>query len=167
MANLDLEFVGLKNMEGSIFVNGSFVRLKKNRKTKTYYCNMELKEKKCEVVVYKTHHYFGKNWLWWNLLFFFVSLFGLFDARHSKKCLVLDGRFNLNIEKDTKIVFRRKDFEDGGQFVSLETDANVEEISNIQYYDKEAKKKHAIMNKVKIGATIGVFLLAILLIMFV
>jgi len=163
MTKLDLEFIGLKNMEGCIVVDGKYVKLKKN-KEKTYSCSVETDKKQVEVVIYKTHNYFGKNWFWWNLLYFVISVFGLFDVRADKKCLVLDGSFNISTEQDTKVIFRRLDFEEGARFVEVETSSEVEELSNTQYYDKEAKARHKKMKKFKIATTIIFLALIITLI---
>lgn len=150
---LDLEFVGFKEIENSITVDGKFIKLNKN-KDKTYSCSVETNNSSCEVVIQKAHYYSGKNWFWWNLLYFVVSFFGLFDIRQNKRFLVLDSRFTIEITKDTKAVIQRQDFEDGGKLLTVETDSKVEEFSNIQYYDKEARKKHSKMKKFKIGAII-------------
>ena len=153
MSKINLEFVGFKALEGGILVNDKIVKLKKE-KNKNYTCEVETEEKTCNLVIYKSHYYSGKNWFWWNLLYFVVSVFGLFDIKHDKKCVVYDGRFNLPIDGDTNIVIKRQDFEDGGKLATIETTAQVEEVSNIQFYDKEARKRHRIMKKFKIAATI-------------
>lgn len=163
MTKLDLEFVGLKNMEGCIIVDGKYVKLKKN-KSKTYSCSVETDKKQVDVVIYKSHNYNGKNWFWWNLLYFVISVFGLFDIRSDKKCVVIDGRFSISTEQDTKAVIRRLDFEDRGKVVAIETSAQFEETKNIQYYDKEAKARSNKMQKFKIAATIIVMALIITLV---
>ena len=153
MTKLDLEFVGLKNMEGCITVDGNFVKLKKN-KAKEYTCSVETDKKQVDLIIYKSHNYYGKNWFWWNLLYFVISIFGLFDVRGDKKCIVIDGRFMISTEQDTKAIIRRQDFEDGGKVVEIETSSKVEEIKNIQFYDKEAKARQNKMKKFKIATTI-------------
>lgn len=163
MAKLELEFVGFKQVEGNIAVDGKIIKFKKN-KNKTYSYVSDGVSEKCEIVVYKTHNYIGKNWFWWNLLYFFVSMFGLFDIKQNKKCLVFDGRFCVDVKEDTRVVIRRQNFENGGKLFLLETSSEVEETSNVQYYDKEAKKKHRKMKKFKLATTIIAMVLTIALI---
>ena len=164
MAKLNLQFVGFKEAVGCIAVNGKLVNVKKNR-DKTYSCELEATEAKSEVVIYRSHNYGGKAWFWWNMLYFIISLFGIFEGRQNGKCLVLDAKFNISTEQDTNVIIRRNDFVDGEKLVSIETEAEVEEISNIQYYDKEARKKHAKMKKIKIAtAVITVALIVILVV---
>ena len=153
MTKLDLEFIGLKNMEGCITVDGKYVKLKKN-KQKSYACSIETDKQQVDVVVYKSHNYYGKNWFWWNLLYFVISIFGLFDVRGDKKCLVIDARFTISTEQDTKAILRRQDFEDGARVVEIESSSQIEETKNIQFYDKEAKARQKKMKKFKIATTI-------------
>lgn len=165
MSKINLEFVGFKALEGSILVNDKIVKLKK-QKNKNYNCEVETEEKTCNVVVYKSHFYTGKGWFWWNLLYFVVSVFGLFDIKQDKKCVVYDGRFTLTFDGDINVVIKRQDFVDGGKLASLETSAQVEELTNVQYYDKEARKRHRKMKKFKIAATIITIALVATLIVF-
>ena len=130
---------------------GDFIKIVRNKSGKIA---VETDKKQVEVVVYKSHNYYGKNWFWWNLLYFVISIFGLFDVRGDKKCLVIDGRFIISTEQDSKATLRRQDFEDGGKVVAVETSSQFEEIKNIQYYDKVAKARQKKMKKFKIATTI-------------
>lgn len=165
MVNLNLEFVGFKEADGAISVNGEVVKLKKN-KDKTYSYNTETEKEKSEIVIYKTHQYNGKHWFWWNFLYFIVSVFGIFDMRQNKKCLVLDAKFIVSTEKDTNVKITRQNFEDKEKLINIETDAEVEEVTNVQYYDKEARKKQLKMRKVKIAtAAISLALIVLLIVL--
>ena len=158
MARIDLEFNGLH--DASITIDGKFVKLKQI-KNHGYGCSIDKNE--CEVVVYKGHQYLGKNWFWWNFLFFVISLFGMFDMRHGRFA-VWDARLKISTDKDAKVVLKREDFNDGAKLVSIESDCVVEEISNIQYYDKDAKLRNAKMKKFKIWTTVVSIMAIILLI---
>ena len=151
MARLDLEFNSLTDADG-ITVDGKFVKLKQE-KNKGYACSIETDKNECEVFICKGHKYLGKNWFWWNLLFFVISIFGIFDMRNGK-FLVWDVRLKISTNKDTKVVLNRADFTNGGKVVNIESDSEVEEISNIQIYDNEAKVRNAKMKKFKTWATI-------------
>lgn len=165
MARLNLEFVGFKEADGCIAVNGKVVKLKKNR-DKTYNWEIETEEKRSEVVIYKSHQYFGKYWFWWSLLYFIISIFGIFDARQNKKCLVLDAKFMISTETDAKAKIVRQNFEDNAKLINIETESEVEEITNVQYYDKQAKQKDSKMKKAKIAIAIGLLVAIVLLVVF-
>ena len=149
MAIVDLEFVGLKSLEGHVTIDGKYVKLKK--KKNKYFCTVETDKEQCEVIVYKSHVYTGNNWLLWNILYFVISCFGLLDFGLNNKCLVQDARFSLACKQDVQAVIRRQNFEDGGAMVKIETTAQVTEKVNRQYYDKDAKRKHNMFKKVKLG----------------
>ena len=150
-------------MHRNIAVNGKLVKPKKNKQNE-YIHTVDSVDDKCEVVIYKSHQYLGKNWFWWNLLFFFVSILGIFDMWHGSQFWVVDCRFNITSTKGTKVVITRQHFEDGGKYVLFEGDANVEEICNIQFQDKLAKKRHSKMKKIKLAMIALVVILAVLLI---
>lgn len=160
---LDLQFVGLQEMKKHITINGKLAKPKKNKQNE-YIHSAKSADGNYEVIIYKNHQYVGKNWFWWNLLFFVISIFGIFDMWHGSKFLVIDSRFKISISNDSKLIIRRQNFEDGGKYVLLEGDAKVEEICNIQFQDKLAKKRHSKMKKIKIALTAVVVITAVVLI---
>ena len=166
MSRLELEIQGYNYAIETMTVNGKSCKMtNKNNSTKT--CIIENIEGKAEVVIYKAHHYIGKNWFWWNLLYFLVSIFGIFDVRHDKKFLVVDCRFNVLVSGDTKAVLMINDFKDGGRFLDVECENNIEKIANKQYFDKTAKEKHKKMKKAKIGITVASLVAIALILIFV
>ena len=165
MAKLELEVVGYNDSINMMTINGKRVKLQYNKETKTRSCFVEAD--KAEIVIYKTHYYTGKHWFWWNLLYYLISIFGIFDSNHNKRCLVVDCRFNTNLETDKKITLNVQNFEDGGKFAELQSDEPFEEISNIQYFDQEAQKRHKKMKKAKIGIFIGFAILITLIVVLV
>ncbi len=162
MSKLRLELVGLDDMAGQITINNKFVKIRRDKKS-GYYCSIETTEPRSEVAIYKNHHYHGKAWFWWNLLFFFVSFFGIFDFGYNRKCLVYDSRFYVSTEQDATVIVKRQNYVDGNLFVDIQSDAEIEQIANKQYCDKDAKKKHSIMTKSKIGIAVGILVTTVVL----
>ena len=117
-------------------------------------CKMEIADNKAELAIYKTHHYSSKFWFLTNLLYFIISVFGIFDVKQDKNCPVIDCRYILYLEEETKIGLKPFTFTDGGKVAEVTSTAPVKEISNIQYFDKVAQKKHKIMKGVKIALTV-------------
>ncbi len=153
MAKLELEFVGFNDALNRMTINGKFAQIEKMQDG-TKKCVAEVTEPTAEVVVYKSHYYTGKAWFWWALLYYVISLFGIFDARQDKKCMVIDCRFKINLDTDKKVVLKVKDFEDGGKFLEFEGETQVEELINKQYFDMEARKRHKKMRKAKAAMTV-------------
>lgn len=163
MARLELEFVGFNNNDCFITVDGKYVKMKKN-KTGSYTYNCETNNSKSEILIYKGHYYQTKRWVWWNLLYFIISLFGILDMWQNSKCLVLEAKFNVSTEQDASVVVQRQKFEDGGKFVDMVTQASIEEVSNIQYYDKTAQLKVKKMKKIKLFTAMTIIILTTILI---
>lgn len=161
MAKLELEFPAYNETLKTLTVNGKRPKLKKN-KSGNHTCVFETQENIAQLSVYKSHYYFGKAWgLWW-FIFYIVSIFGIFDIIEDKKCLVVDCKFNIDLNNNTKAILKPVKFEDGGKFIEIECDSTVEELSNIQYRDKNAQKIQKRMKKVKIFLTLFIILCAIL-----
>ena len=117
-------------------------------------CKMEIADNKAELAIYKTHHYSSKLWFLTNLIYFIISVFGIFDVRHDKNCPVIDCRYILYLDEETKVNLKPFSFTDGGKVAEITSSSPVKEISNIQYFDKVAQKKHKIMKGVKIALTV-------------
>ena len=166
MAKLELEIVGYNNALNFLTINGKKVKMVNDKKSNKRSCFVEAD--KAEVIVCKTHNYTGKHWFWWNLFYYLISVFGIFDFNNNKRCLVVDFRFNLNLENDTKVMMKINNFEDGGKFAEIESEVELEEISNIQCFDKEAQRRHKKMKKAKTGIFFGsVALIAILVVLII
>lgn len=161
MAKLELEIVGYNKALETMTINGKSVKLKK-KDGGSRVCTYETDQKEAKIRIYKGHYYTGKNWFWWNLLYYIVSIFGLFDVRLDKKCQVIDSRLNVKLlEPVTKIKIKLCNFAEGGKFVEVEDDMFVEEEVNVQYMDKEAQKRHKKMRKTKIWLTIAILVAAV------
>lgn len=160
MAKLELEINGNSEALTTMTINGKFVKLSDLDGKKV--CHYEV-DGRAEVIIYKTHHYATKNWFWWSLLYFFVSMFGLFDTKLDKKFIVIDCRFVLNVVKDTKVIININDFKDGEPFAQISSEAEIEMVSNDQHFDKDAVKKHKKMKKIKFLAFVLIVVLVCLI----
>ena len=165
MARLDLEIRGYNEVFNKMIINGKEQKIQKD-KAGLRTCSVDIDSNTAEIVVYKGHYYAGRFWLFWNILFFLVSLFGIFDMRDTKKFQVVDLRFNVSVKQDTKVSLQVRDFEDGGRFVDITSDSQIEEISNISMYDKEAPQRKQKAKKVKIFIMLALVALAAVLIIF-
>lgn len=160
MTKLEIEIIGYNDAVESMTIDNKSVKIVKEDKIRK--CVYESDCNIAEVVICKAHHYSGKRWFWWNLLYYLISIFGVFDIRHNKKFNVIDCRFDVNLTKDTTVKLSIKDFENNGEFVDIEADAVIIEKANIQYVDDIAKQRHKKMKKAKIGIFISVIVITIL-----
>lgn len=162
MAKLDITINGYNDAIHNMFINGKHVKVKKQDKRK-YVANVDVSTN-AEIVIYYGHYYYGKAWFWRNLLYFFISVFGIFDSSHNRRCAVVDCKFKLNVVQDTSIEFTLNNFVDGDRFVEYSTETEVEEISNVFYIDKIAKKRKKKMKIACFWITILIIVATILLI---
>ena len=159
MAKLELEVVGFNDVLNTMTINGKKQKLKTVNNVRT--CSVEAD--KAEIVIYQTHAYLGKNWFWWSLFYYIISIFGIFDINNNKRCLVVDCRFNVNLDRDKKFVLKIQKFEDGEKFAEIEGD-EVEILSNVRFFDLEAQKRHKKMKKIKFAISFLTILLVTALI---
>lgn len=159
MASVNLQFVGFRGLEKNIMVNGKPAKLIPVQRG-VYACSAETQDGACEVAIYKGHYYTGKAWFWWNVLYFFVSVFGLFDIKQDKKCIVMDGRFRLLAEQDSYAIIRKQEYTEGYrmELAIWETNGRLETFANAQYSDQEGKDRQSIMKKCKAGLLFLAFL---------
>lgn len=163
MAIVNIEFIEHRDFARNITIDGKFIKVKKNKEGK-YIHTFETTKEKCEVVIFKGHQYYGKNWVLWNLLFFIISVFGIFDGGLNKRCLVADCRLVISCERDTNVIIKGQSFVDGEKLVQVETEAEVVEVANKQYCDKDAQKKHSKMKKIKLLTVFVCVILTVVLI---
>lgn len=162
MAQLEFELVGFNEVLRTMTVNGKLAKYSINEKGNRHF-STEISSDKAEVIIYKSNYYTSKGWFWWNLLYFFISIFGLFDMRQSKRFLSIDCRFNILVEKDAKVLLKVNNFQDGGKLLEIETDSKIEEINNIQYFDKVAQKRHKLFKKIKFAIIALTIILAVVI----
>ena len=149
MSKLNLTLSGFSGVDGLVTVNGKFVKFKKEKMNK-HSASVEVKGDRAEVVLYRSHHYAGKGWFFWNFIYFIISVFGIFDIRKDKKCLVMDARFSVDASSDASLTLTRNKIIGQGKVVDVETSANYEELSNVQFYDADAIKRRLKMKIFKI-----------------
>lgn len=159
MVKLELEFNGFHNKIDSLYVDGKVPKLKK-KDNGNRYCVIETDKPEVEVSMCKAHQYVGKRWFWWQLFCFIISAFGIFDMKQDNKCMVVDCRFKVVLKEDTKILIKRAGFVDGGEYITFDNNEKVNILTNKQFIDKDAQKKHAKMKKIKTATFISVMVVA-------
>jgi len=155
MTKLRLEISGFNKALNNMTINGKYQKVKKVRRSNLRYVEFETDEKVSQVSICKTHEYVGKLWWLWNLVYFFVSIFGLFDNKIDKRCGIIDCKFKVNTEKDTVVKLEVQNFGENDKFANIESESNVTEIANVFKFDTEAQKKHKKMIKIKKWAFVG------------
>ena len=83
----------------------------------------------------------SKFWLLWQLLFFVISVFGIFDMHGSKGYFVVDCEFKISLNEDTKVTLKMNDSPQKTTACQIECNTSYEEIKNQYFIDEQAKKR--------------------------
>ena len=157
MGRLNLNIQGYNNALDTITINGKACKVIRNRREKTTSVSMDVEGDVAHVIIYKPHAYVGKHWLLWSLIYFIVSIFGVFDTRYHKRNLIVDCRFDvITYGEDTNVNATVLTYRDKEPFLKIESDASITEIANTMYCDLEAKKKAKIAKRAKIFVFLAV-----------
>ena len=106
-----------------------------------------------------------KNWFLWHLLYFFISVFGLFDIRSDRKCIVYDLSFEAElIRQKTTLSVRILRPKKKGVAADIKGDTNIAVKENSFRVDKAARRKVLIFGLLKLVALAAIVALAICLI---
>ena len=139
-------------------VNGKPVKFKKTR-DKIFSAQVDLKELPiAEIIIYRGNRYAGACWWLFEIFYFLLSIFGIFDTRLDKRFITIDSRFVVDVVTDTTAEFSVNEYVDGGEFVKLNTTANYRTVSNVNYKDESAVAKHKTAKKMKLLIFFGILL---------
>ena len=100
--------------------------------------------------IYKYLEISGRLWFLTHLLFFIISIFGIFDVPSDKRCIVLDCSFEIKLKPQSTLSIVFNNFAESGRAIEYECDSEIKELSNHYYVDKKAKKRKKIMLITKI-----------------
>jgi len=145
-----------------MLVDGKVVKKKKNKfGTPSYVVNTD--KEKIEVAFYKYLEINGRLWFLMNIIYFFISLFGILDVGYDKNCVVIDSKFTIDVKDKSKTVFIVEKLVDSGKVMTVQSDTNVNEEKNIYYVDNKAKKKRKIAIATRIVLLVALVVTAVIL----
>ena len=167
MNELNLKLAGCTyKQRPNIFIDGKEVKYNKDD-FGNLVVNYKTEKDSVEVAICKYLEINSKLWFLMSIVFFFVSIFGIFDARYDKKCVVIDCKYNIKLKEKTDIKFTlcdvsKNDLNNQGRGVVWEGDCQCEQIKNIGYTDQKARKRLKLMFWIKfllwIALIVGVIL---------
>lgn len=110
----------------------------------------ESEKSSVDVTLYKYLEVNSPLYMLWQIFFFIISVFGIFNKRLDKKCVVLKYRATINLDADTKIIARINTNYKETKALSIETSAEVVEQENLREVDKNAKKRLKLLKIIKL-----------------
>ena len=134
----------------SVYIDGNLVsptREKKSQRDVYQYAT----DKNCvEIVVKKRYELEGKWWFLMSMLFFFISVLGIFDARIGRKFYSVNYRARVYLKGNTNLQMSFRMFKEGERAIELKSDAEIEEVENEYFINKNLKKRRKILNWCKV-----------------
>lgn len=157
MNKLNIKFRGGKLKDLLIHVDETPIKLKQNKFGNFDY-QYETEKDFVNIKIQRVLEIQSRFWFLWQMLFFVIGLFGIFDKRIDNRCVIIDAEYNISVGENTQVEFVL-DYTKPESVLQLQTEANVEEIKNISYIDKKLKKRRKILRLTKIFTAIGVAIL--------
>ena len=142
MSTVNLKFANFNNYLPKIEVNGEEISYKKN-KFGMIETQVESTNKPIEVKITKIFEVNGPLWFFYSMLFFVISIFGIFDNRTPKSFISMSSTFLITPSDncDVKFVLQRR-LKDTKAVEIESTNCEIVEKNNQFVLDSQAKKRH-------------------------
>ena len=105
----------------------------------------------------------SRAWFFWQMLFFFLSVFGIFDFKLDKTCMVIDCEYEVKLEEITTLNISMNYVRSLEKALKVDSNADVNEIKNIAYVEEKAKKRIKILKVTKVCTVIALIVLTVVL----
>ena len=160
MNRLIVKYAGYSSNKAYVAADGQMLKFGKNGE-----CAFETEKSAVTVSVFNVLEAASPSYYLWSILYFFVSIFGIFDSYRDFKCRRLEAEFIVRLSGENKITIRNRAFKKKGESeaVSVEYDGGCETVKNSQFIDKAARRRTLIMTAVRVALFIGIALLIIFL----
>ena len=164
MNNVNLKVTGGIGLNPNVIIDNNPVKLKKN-KYGSLDGNYQTENSEVELKVCRYLELSGKLWLLMSMVFFIISIFGIFNPPYDRKCIQIDYLCKIKLKETNDIKIKINTQNAGDKAIEVESDCEIEEITNAFQIDKVAKKRLVIVRIIEVAlwvALIGViiFLLA-------
>ena len=162
MNNVNLKITGGVDLNPSIQIDNAPVKLKKNKYGSLEGC-YQTDKSEIELVVCRYLELNSKLWLLMSLVFFFISLFGIFNPPYDKKCIQIDYSAKIKLKENNDLKIKISTQNVGDKAVEVESDTEVSEINNSFGVDAVAKKRLKIVRIIEFAIWIVTIAIVILL----
>lgn len=129
----------------SVSVDGIDVPVKRGKNGQRDACRFLTEQDCVEIVVEKHYELEGKWWFLMSMLFFFISVLGIFDARLGKRFCKINYRARVYLKDNANLQMSFKMFKEGERAIELKGDAEIEELENSYYADNNLRKRRRVL----------------------
>ena len=128
-------------------------------------CSFTTEKDTVEITMTKRYAMEGKGWFWMNVLFFFISILGIFDVREGRKFQTYTYTALLHLNGSHNIEVGINRFVDGQRALEVKGDCIIEEKENTFFVREDLRKRNKKLRWFKafvwialIAAVIGIIL---------
>ena len=125
----------------NVYIDGEAVPIVRGKNSQRDVCQYATDKDCVEVVVVKRYELESKWWFVMNLLFFFISVLGIFDTRLGKRFYGVHYRAKIYLNGDANLLIKFNGFRDGQRAIEMTGDAQIEEIDNDYFVNKSLQKR--------------------------
>ncbi|MGM9970319.1 MAG: hypothetical protein ACI35S_07995 [Anaeroplasma sp.] len=152
----------IKRMYSPLTIMINEEEVKFNKRKDYYEIEYETEKEYIDLSIQRYLEINGKHWLIMAIIFFIISIFGIFCPSYDKKCLRIDFKYKIYLKEQNSIdiifdkMIKNK--------IIIETNLETNELSNEIYIDFKAKKRLRILFVLRIMFWLLFIVLSILFI---
>lgn len=162
MKNITIKVLNAIRPYTAFYIDGKRAKIVKKGGEKYIYYQTENPTFTLSVENYGFLHF--KLWFLWELIFFFISGFGIFDKRIKKPYLTCSCQFTLDAGENTSVKTYLLPLRKDGKVLFLESNYGGTEDKNIIEVDPVIKKRNTISKITKLILFAAAVIVAIVLI---
>jgi len=149
MSTVNLKFANFSNYLPIIEVNGEEISYKKNQYG-LIETHVESSNKPIEVKITKIFEVNGPLWFLYSMIFFVISIFGIFDNKAPKNFFSMTSTFYINPQDNCDVKFiLQKRIKDAKAVEIESSNCEITEKDNQFIFDSNAKKRYKTLKIVK------------------
>lgn len=149
MKNVDIVLKNYRYIK-NLYVDGENVKLKRNKNEKAYVYSFETEKNSILVEIKYYNRLYNVNWLFMELLFFVISILGLFDIKEKNtKYYCYKSVFSLD-NQTNKILLDYPKREKADKLVTTSTNLVYNEEENIIKTDDELVYRSKLLKRIKL-----------------
>lgn len=162
MNELTIKLSNTKHLSPTMIIDGKPVKFKKN-KFGSLESTVMTEKNTVEFYIYSFLELSSPYWWLWNLLFWFISFFGLFDVPYSKNYTRINCKFTINLKENTKFEgnFLRTNSQKALEYTC---DSEVIETTNNYFIDEKVKTRRKLTILLRVFGIIALVVCGIILI---
>lgn len=129
----------------TVYIEGEVAPVKIGDNGRFDVCRYETERDCVEVVVTKYYELDSKWWFVMNLLFFFISVLGIFDTRLGKRFYGVHYRARIYLKGETNLTMKFNTFREGQRAIEVTGDARIEELENDYFINKTLRRRRKVV----------------------